>query len=65
MAKQQTIWQAESDKKHSRQIHLKFNIQNDADVLAQLSKQRSMQGYIRDLIREDISRQEALENQKE
>ena len=43
------------DAANTKQIHLKLNIKTDADILAQLEKQASVQGYIKDLIREDIA----------
>ena len=43
------------DAANTKQIHLKLNIKTDADILVQLAKQASVQGYIKDLIREDIA----------
>lgn len=37
-------------------IHLKFNNKTDADVLRKLDEVESKQGYIKDLIREDIKK---------
>ena len=50
-----TIQKAKFDKENCRRIQLKLNVRTDADILAQLDKQPSMQGYIRRLIREDIA----------
>lgn len=57
MANKKTIQTAAYDKEHTRQFHLKLNITTDADIIAQLDKQPSMQGYIRALIRADIEAQ--------
>ena len=43
------------DAANTKQIHLKLNLKTDADILAQLEKQSSVQGYIKNLIREDIA----------
>lgn len=45
------------DAKATRQIHLKLNINTDADILEHLGKQDSIQGYIKRLIREDMDAQ--------
>lgn len=37
-------------------IHLKLNNKTDADVLRKLNEVESKQGYIKDLIREDIKK---------
>ena len=37
------------------QVHLKLNKKTDADILAQLEKVESKQGYIKGLIRKDIA----------
>lgn len=42
---------------HTRQISIKLNLDTDRDVIAQLLKQPSIQGYIKDLVREDIYRE--------
>ncbi|MBQ1779315.1 MAG: hypothetical protein IIZ93_14265 [Acidaminococcaceae bacterium] len=42
------------DASNTKQIHLKLNIKTDADILAQLEKQSSVQGYIKNLIRKDL-----------
>lgn len=39
---------------HTKQVILRLNHKTDADILAQLSKQESIQGYIKDLIRQDM-----------
>ena len=47
------------DDKNTRQYHLKLNLKKDADIIEHLSKQSSMQGYLKDLIRADIERLKA------
>lgn len=59
MPTKDTIRQAAYDKANCRRLQLKFNLRTDADVLAQLDKQKSVQGYIRSLIRADIAAQDA------
>ena len=46
--------QARYDKTHTRRVHLKLNLELDADVLQKLDLVDSMQGYIKDLIRADL-----------
>ena len=45
---------AKYDAANTKQIHLKLNLKTDADILEQLEKQESVQGYIKQLIREDM-----------
>lgn len=42
-------------KKHTTIISLKLNHNTDADILAQLKKVESKQGYIKRLIRADLA----------
>lgn len=44
------------DAKYTRHFGMKVNIRTEADILAQLTAQESLQGYIKRLIREDIER---------
>ena len=46
------------DKEHTKQINLKLNLETDADILARLEEVASKQGYIKELIREDIKKEE-------
>ena len=39
------------DGKNTRQIHLKFNIKTDADILAYLDQLNNVQGFIKSAIR--------------
>lgn len=48
--------QAKYDKENTCQIHLKLNRRTDADVIQALDNAESKQGYIKGLIRADISR---------
>ena len=57
----ETVRKAQKEKAYIRRYGLKYNIRTDADIIAQLEKQPSMQGYIKRLIREDIARERAKE----
>lgn len=49
------------DKANTRRINLKLNNKTDADIIAQLESLKSsegIQGYLKRLIREDISKKE-------
>ena len=50
------IRQQRYDAEHTRQIKFKLNLKSDADILAQLDSVPNKQGYIKQLIREDIAR---------
>ena len=56
MAKSHSVAQAKYDRTHCKYYTLKMNLANDADIICKLSEQKSMQGYIKQLIREDIAR---------
>lgn len=56
MAKNHSIAQAKYDSTHCKYYSLKMNLENDADVIARLAEVESMQGYIKQLIRDDIAR---------
>lgn len=56
MANKATERQARYDATHTKQIKLKLNTETDADVLAWLDSQDSMQGAIKRLIRAEIER---------
>ena len=53
------------DSTNTRQIHLKLNLNTDKDILARLDEVGSVQGYIKELIREDIAENTAREWRKE
>lgn len=42
------------DAANTRKISFKFNLKTDADILAELDRQPNKQGYIKQLIRNDI-----------
>lgn len=44
------------DEKNTRQYHLKLNLTTDAAIIAHLAAQKSVQGYIKDLIRADMEK---------
>lgn len=56
MSKSHSMAQAKYDKTHCKYYSLKMNLENDADVIEMFSKQESIQGYIKRLVREDIIR---------
>lgn len=43
-------------KEYDKRYQLKLNTHTDGDIIDKLSKQDSMQGYIKRLIREDIAK---------
>lgn len=47
--------QAKYDKANTKQIMLKLNRTTDADILERLAEVGNVQGYIKQLIRRDIS----------
>ena len=56
MAKSHSIAQAKYDSTHCKYYTLKMNLEYDSDVIATLEQQKSKQGYIKKLIRDDITR---------
>lgn len=44
------------DRDHTRQIKMKLNLKTDADILEKLDSVPNKQGYIKELIRKDISK---------
>ena len=44
------------DAANTRQIKIKLNLKTDADILERLSEVDNRQGYIKDLIRQDIEK---------
>lgn len=47
---------ARYDAKNTTQVHLKLNIKTDADILQKFAKVSNVQGYIKELIRQDIEK---------
>ena len=56
MAKSHSIAQAKYDSTHCKSYSLKLNLENDSDIIDRLEEVESKQGYIKELIRQDISR---------
>ena len=56
MPNKATIRQARYDSTHCTGYYLKLNNVNDSDIIDKLSKLESKQGYIKQLIRDDLSR---------
>mgnify|MGYP007012584663 CR=1 FL=1 len=56
MAKKRSEIQAKYDREHCKYYSFKFHTENDSDIIARLAEVDSMQGYIKQLIRDDISR---------
>ena len=48
--------QARYDAKSCRRYGLKLNLKTDADIIAKLESVESIQGYIKELIRNDIEK---------
>lgn len=44
------------DAANTKQFHLKLNLKTDAEIIRHLQAQKSMQGYIKRLILEDMRR---------
>ena len=47
---------AKYDAKNTKQYHLKLNLITDADIIERFDSVESIQGYIKQLVREDIAR---------
>lgn len=60
MAKNSTIIQTRYDSTHCKNYHLKLHLTLDADIIKKLASVPSMQGYIKQLIRDDINRSRPL-----
>ncbi len=48
--------QARYDAKNARRYALKLNLTTDADIIAKLETVDSIQGYIKELIRNDVEK---------
>lgn len=59
----QKKYASEFNKNNYKQFTLRIN-KNETDVLEQLAKQKSVNGYITDLIRDDIKSKKIIENLK-
>lgn len=47
---------AKYDKSNTKMMSFKFNLQTDADILDRLASVPNKQGYIKELIRKDMSK---------
>ena len=56
MATKASINKAKYDSTHCTGVYLKLNLSTDKDILKKLSSVPNRQGYIKQLIREDIAR---------
>ena len=54
--KRQAESHAQYDKNNTKRLQCKFNLKTDADVLMRLDQVPNKQGYIKQLIRDDIAR---------
>lgn len=52
------------DRENTRRINLKLNIKTDADIIRKLESEFNIQGYLKKLIRDDISREQEETAQK-
>lgn len=53
--------QARYDAAHTTQVTLKLNLRTDSDILDRLQTVPNKQGYIKSLIREDLSKRRTEE----
>ncbi len=60
-SKAQLRAQAKYDKDNTVQINLKLNKKTDADIIARLAASDNRQGYIKELIRLDILRDNSVD----
>ena len=54
--RKQAEYQARHDKECTRRLSCKLNIKTDADILSWLDQLPNKQGYVKQLIRDDIAR---------
>ena len=57
--------QAKYDAEHTKRISLKLNLRTDSDILKWCWRQKSIQGTIKRLIREEIAREKEKSLQSE
>lgn len=66
MPTKHTVYQAKYDLEHRRTYGFRLHNEIDKDIIDKLKSVPSMQGYIKQLIREDIARtQNKTENESE
>lgn len=51
------ISSAEWDRENTKQIKCKLNLHTDADIIRHLKAKSNVQGYLKKLIRDDITRE--------
>ena len=56
MAKNSTIIKARYDATHTKPYYFKLHLEYDSDIINKLDNVESRQGYIKQLIRDDIAR---------
>ena len=61
VSKAQLRAQAKYDKDNTVQVKLKLNKKTDADIIKRISEADSKQGYIKELIRLDILRDNSID----
>lgn len=60
ITEQQKRAQIKYDKANTRQITFKFNLKTDADILEKLDSVDNRQGYIKEIIRNDIEAEKII-----
>lgn len=65
MADSRTVIQARYDSKNRKSFAIKLNRKYDSDVIDKLESVESINGYIKQLIRDDIARTLPVPKQKE
>lgn len=60
ITEQQKRAQIKYDKANTRQITFKFNLKTDADILEKMDSVENRQGYIKEIIRNDIEAEKIL-----
>ena len=55
----QRKWDA-ANKENRRSVRLNLNRETDADIIAKLDSEANIQGYIKELIRQDLAREKSL-----
>ena len=63
MAKNSTIIKARYDATHTKPYYFKLHLEYDSDIINKLDNVESRQGYIKQLIRDDIARTCSVPNQ--
>lgn len=63
MATKLSISQAKYDRTHCKRVSLKLHMENDADILETLSSVPSIQGYIKQAIRNYIKNADNKESE--